>query len=314
MGLKELTEALINPYVLAYVIISIIIQVYLRKRSHKKKKRIEDRRRKEGLPQNIMMDHSELLADLKKESIYESSLLLATILLVPFAIVGGIYVYGCFTNEAQPIDPYEQVKGLGLVFAGLLIWTLFNGTDIAKAFLGGLGFKTLVAFKSPFQVGDRVTLKGYSGKVVNINTFFITIQTPDDDLVSIPTGGLWSDVLISTNAGERSSLCVMKFHLAPFVTQEERQASEDAIWDSMQASLYIEISKPMQIFISQESNSIILTAKAYVASTYNEPLFKSDVTRAFLDFASNEDIPLASPSLRKYMTHKSCKKVQDSSA
>ena len=50
----------------------------------------------------------------------------------------------------------------------------------------------------------------------------------------------------------------------------------------------------MQIYLSQEPNAIRLTAKVYVTSTCIEPLFKSDVTRTFLDFAAESDLPLAS--------------------
>ena len=50
----------------------------------------------------------------------------------------------------------------------------------------------------------------------------------------------------------------------------------------------------MQIYLSQSESSIVLTAKAYVALTYHEPLFVSDITRAFLLFAENNTIPLAS--------------------
>ncbi len=35
----------------------------------------------------------------------------------------------------------------------------------------------------------------------------------------------------------------------------------------------------MQIFFSQNSSSIQLSAKTYVASTYNEAVFKSEVTK-----------------------------------
>lgn len=147
---------------------------------------------------------------------------------------------------------------------------------------------------NPLQIGDRVTLKGHSGKVIRIGTFFVTLQTLDDDLVSIPTRELWSEVLVSANAGARSSLCVMPFYLAPFVSKPQRQRAEDTIWDSMQASPYCETARPMQIYLSQTPDAICLTAKAYVTSTYDEPLFKSDVTRAFLDLASSKGIPLAS--------------------
>lgn len=42
-------------------------------------------------------------------------------------------------------------------------------------------------------------------------------------------------------------------------------------------------------------------AKAYAASTYTEPLFKSDVTQAFLDAADKERIPLASTEWRRFL-------------
>ena len=187
-------------------------------------------------------------------------------------------------------------KGLAIAFLALLTWTIYSGTDILKAFLGGLAFKTIAAFTQPFQVGDRVTLKGISGKVVKFETFFVMLQTLNDDLISIPTHTLWSEVLTSANAGDRSSLCVMNFYLASFVHANQRQKAEDAIWDAIQASVYYEPSKPMQIYLTQTPDAIQLTAKAYVASTYNEPLFTSDVTRAFLDFVSQEDIALAPSS------------------
>ena len=193
-----------------------------------------------------------------------------------------------------------EQNGVAIVFVGLLLWILINGTDVAKAFLGGLAFRTVLAFKkpTPFQMGDRVTLKGIGGKVIAFDSFFVTLQTPNDDQISIPTAALWSEVLNSANAGDRASLCVMNFYLAPFVSAEQRQAAEDTIWEAIQASPYYTPSRPMQIYFAQNTDSIQLTAKAYVASTYNEPLFTSDVTRAFLDFASRQKIALASSAWR----------------
>jgi hypothetical protein len=55
----------------------------------------------------------------------------------------------------------------------------------------------------------------------------------------------------------------------------------------------------MQIYVEQCKDEIVLTAKAYVALTYNEPIFKSDVYQAFLDFADLESIPLDSTEWRR---------------
>jgi hypothetical protein len=83
------------------------------------------------------------------------------------------------------------------------------------------------------------------------------------------------------------------------VSAAQRRRAEDAIWDAIQRSVYWDFDKPMQIFLTQKREEILLTAKAYAASTYNEPLFKSDVYQAFLDFADKEGVPLASTEWRR---------------
>ncbi len=271
-----------NPNVLIYLGIVIGTQViyglwrYLRRRS------IRKRRKAQGLTDLILIDHSEKLASRRLDALVQSGLLLASIVIVPFVLV--------------LIDPKKDKSALTLAFVLLLGLILFNATNVVQGFLGGLAFKTIAAFKQPFQIGDRVTLKGISGKVISFDTFFVVLKTLNDDRISIPTHTLWGEVLISANAGDRSSLCVMNFYLASFISAEQRQAAEDAIWNAIQSSVYYEPSKPMQIYVAQTPEAIQLTAKAYVASTYNEPLFTSDVTEAFLNFVSQQEIPLAPSS------------------
>ncbi len=278
--MDEVVKLLDNPNILIYLGIVIGSQViyglwnYLRRRS------ISQRRKALGLPDRVLINHAEKLAYRRLDALVQSGLLLTSIIIVPFVLV---WITDCG----------KEKNGLAITFLVLLGWILFNGTDVVKAFLGGLAFKTIAAFKQPFQIGDRVTLKGISGKVVSFDTFFMMLQTLNDDQISIPTYTLWSEVLTSANAGDRSSLCVMNFYLASFISAEQRQAAENVIWDAIQASVYYEPSKPMQIYLVQTPEAIQLTAKAYVASTYNEPLFTSDVTRAFLDFVSQQEIALA---------------------
>ena len=287
--MDDLANTFVNPYVIAYLVIIIGVQVLYAWWQQSKRRRIARQRRVQGLSDDIIMDHAEQLVERKRHALVESTLFLLTLVIVPFAPI-GLTRYFDSSRSAQ--------NGIAIVFVGLLLWVLINATDVAKAFLGGLAFKTLSAFKRPFQVGGRVTLKDIGGKVIGFDTFFVTLQTLNDDQISIPTASLWSEVLSSTNAGERSSLCVINFYLAPFVEADQCQAAEDTIWDAIQASAYFEPAKPLQIFLSQNPDSIQLTAKAYVASTYNEPLLTSDVTRAFLTFASKQGIALASPAWR----------------
>lgn len=277
-------KAITNPDFLIYLLIylgTIIgtqmlysLGIYLRQ------SRTNKRRFARGLPETILIHHAEKQSSRRFDVLIQNFLLLASVFIVPFLLVS--------ISSLEDADK----SSLLLVFVLLLIWIFVNGTDLIKAFLNGLAFKTITAFTQPFQIGDRVNLKGIKGKVVKFNTFFVVLITPDDDLISIPTHSLWNEVLNSANSGSRSSLCVINFYLASFNTAEQRQAAEDTIWDAIQSSVYYEPSLPMQIYLSQTPDAIKLTAKAYVASTYNEPLFSSDVTRAFLDFASKANIAL----------------------
>lgn len=279
-------ENLLSWPVVIYLAVIILSQVALHYGRRHKADIIGSRRIRAGLDQKKLVDHAVKLHTIKTEAVTDALLLVATILIVPILI-------------AASIDDAEQQKALGVIFLGLLIWVLVSATDIARAFLGGIAFRAFVGLKAPFQVGDRVTLGGHTGKVTEIGAFFVRLQTPDDDLVSIPTSSLWSAPLVSANAGDRASLCVMTFHLAPFVSAEQRKAAEDAIWDAIQKSIYWDFDKPMQIYVEQRKDEIVLTAKAYVALTYNEPLFKSDVYQIFLDVADAQPIPLASTEWRR---------------
>lgn len=244
-----------------------------------------ERRHRAGLDDRVLVDHSVKLEAIRHRALVDAAVLLATVVLVPILLA--------------EYWPSENAAGaLAVTFLALFIWALVSATDIAKAFLGGVAFRAYVGLRQPFQVGDRVTLKGHSGKVEEIDPFFVRISSLDDAQVSVPTAALWNEPMVSANAGERASLVVMSFHLAPFVTAQQRQASEHAIWGAIQRSVYWDFDRPLQIYVAQQRDAIVLTAEAYVASTYNESLFKSDVYRAFLDFAASEGVPLASTEPR----------------
>jgi len=278
--LKQLLSLPVGLYI-GGVVLGLVVLAWWRSFQHQ---RLLKRRGKAGLDDQMLVDHSLKLETLRRQAIVESVVLFVAVVVLPIGLANW------YTNEAD---------ALGATFIALLIWILVSATDVAKAFLGGAAFRVFASIRRPFQIGDRVTLSGYSGKVEEIGPFFVRLNTLDDDLVSIPTASLWNTPLVSANAGSKASLCVMTFHLAPFVTAKARKAAEDAIWSAIQRSVYWDFEKPMQIYLQQNKDEIVLTARAYVASTYNEALFKSDVYRAFLDFTDQNALPLASMEWRR---------------
>ncbi|MBF0452625.1 MAG: mechanosensitive ion channel [Candidatus Magnetomorum sp.] len=268
----------LNTDVIVYlsIIVGVLFLISLIKRmirSH-----IQYQRKKANLPKKVIINVSDKLENNRFFVSFQMGILFFTIVLVPFIMMG--------------YHP-KNSKGLLIALFSILIWLLIHGTDIFKNFLAGFAFKILTVLKSSIQIGDRATIKGVTGKILQIDSFYITLQTIDEDQVNIPTFSLWSENIISINGGASESLTVLHFYIDPCVSQEQCQTAEDIIWDAMQASVYIDFTRPMQIYLSQTPCAIQLTAKAYVASTYNELSFKSDITRAFLSLALVNKIPLS---------------------
>ena len=283
--MEELGKALLNIYVLIYIVILGGTLVLMRLIRTWQARKIATAREKQGLTLEIITGPDTQLDQLQKQTWIVSVLFLCVAVMLPFLLA-----------FCPGVDP-EAKAGLAATFAALMVWVLVSATDIAKSFLGGLAFKIVNPLNPAFQLNDRVSLKGYSGKVVDIGIFHVRLNTADDDQVCIPTMSLWNEVLVSANAGSRSSLCVMEFYLAPDTDRTRRKLAEDIIWDAVQTSVYFEPAHPLQIYCVQKPQAIVLQAKAYVASTYKEPDFKSEVTNTVLDQLNAKRIHLAGASI-----------------
>ena len=289
--MDDVAKLFLNPSVVLYLFSVVGTQLLYSWWRQKQQAAITTRRRTRGLPKEVLLNHAEQLANRRRYALIQSTLLLTTIVVVPFVLIAIAQLLGPWFGDPSGTSAPEQ-KGLTITFVSLLLGSLVSSPNVIRAFLEGLAFKTLAAFTVPFQIGDRVIIKGVSGKVIQLDTFFVVLETLKGERVSLPTHCLWNEAITSVNGGNRDSLCEMVFYLSPTATAQQRQAAEDIIWDTIQSSVYLEPSKPVQIYLSQDAETIQLTARAYVASTYNEPLFSSDVTRAFLDVAHQKRIPL----------------------
>ncbi|MFT4924431.1 MAG: small-conductance mechanosensitive channel, partial [Phenylobacterium sp.] len=291
--MTDLLKLLDNRYVFFYVLLVIVCQFCYVLYIKKKKQQTADKRKAQGLPPEVLVNQSITPKELKWDAIKQALVLIVPVVFLPF-ILGGVEVF-----FADPVSiatlPGDKTGGQGLLFTFLifLIWLLFTGTDLAKAAIGGIAFRTVMALSNTVRVGDRITINGQSGKLVEIGIFYLILVTLDDDKVCLPTNSLWGADLSNANDGHRCSLVVTKLYLSPVASKAQLQAAEDAIWEAIQASSYFEPSKPKQIFYQQQPTYIEFVAKAYVASTYNELLFRSDITKRFLMFAKEENILLA---------------------
>lgn len=155
--------------------------------------------------------------------------------------------------------------------------------DILKNVFGGL----LIILDRPFQIGDRINIKGNYGEVVNIGLRNTQVNTLDDNLVTIPNSAIISDSISNANSGALDCMVVVNLWLPVDVnvTKVRKIAHEAAI-----TSRYLNIDKPVTILFFDHFDDHAATkvlVKAYVLDARYEKLFEGDVTeaakKAFID-------------------------------
>lgn len=148
--------------------------------------------------------------------------------------------------------------------------------DIVKNVFGGL----LIILDRPFQIGDRINIKGNYGEVVNIGLRNTIVSTLDDNTVTIPNSAIISDSISNANSGALDCMVVVNLWLPIDVDVSfiRKIVEEAAI-----TSRYLNIDKPVTILFFDHFDDHAATkvvCKGYVLDARYEKLFEGDVTEA----------------------------------
>lgn len=150
----------------------------------------------------------------------------------------------------------------------------FGLKDFFADILGGI----VIIFEKPYQIGDKVTIGNYYGEVKDIGIRATRIQTPSDEMVSIPNGTIFSQPVQSGNAGDLAMMIDIDLFVRPG-TDIDRALK--ILREALVTSKYIIISDryPFTVLAEDFPFYLRLRAKGYVADLRNEFEFKSEVTR-----------------------------------
>ena len=121
-----------------------------------------------------------------------------------------------FKNKrwANEVLPFIKTTIRFVVLFGFIGVVLsYFGFDVSKIFLGaggvigiviGLGFKDFISnfaagvwimIVDPFDVGDRITVKGVTGTVEYVTALTTVVRTDDGKTVYIPNKNIWGNVI-----------------------------------------------------------------------------------------------------------------------
>lgn len=167
------------------------------------------------------------------------------------------------------IEPslHNMVTLLGA--AGLAIG--FAMKDYVSSLIAGV----VSAIELPYRPGDWVNIEGVYGEVKHVGMRTVEIQTPDDDLVTMPHLKLWNAAIYNANNGGISLQCVVSFYLHP-----AHQAGwvRKALRDVALTSVYLRFDKPITVVAEEKPWGTHYRVRAYPVDPRQQFLFITDLT------------------------------------
>lgn len=183
-----------------------------------------------------------------------------------YCVTIAIVITSLFTLEREAL----------LALSGVIAVTVgFALKDLASSVLAGI----TILFDRPFQVGDRVTVTGVYGEIINIGLRSVRLVTLDDSIVTIPNNRFLTEVVVSGNAGALDMQIVMDFYIAP---DSDLDRARQIVYEALRTSRFVYLEKPVVVLVNdliQDSYfATRLRGKAYVLDVHYEKAFETDVT------------------------------------
>jgi moderate conductance mechanosensitive channel len=162
-----------------------------------------------------------------------------------------------------------------VAFSGLFGAAIgFGLKDLFADIVGGV----VIIFEKPYQIGDKVTIGNIYGEVKDIGIRSTRIQTPSDELVSVPNFTIFSQPVTSGNAGDLAMMIMIDLFIHP---DSDAEKAMKILKEALVTSKYVIISKkyPYTVLLEDFPFYKRVRAKGYVNDLRLEFEFRSEVTR-----------------------------------
>ncbi len=195
----------------------------------------------------------------------------ARALILPWIPVFRLVVLGVTLMILIQIVIKPGTEGLlGLVGAGAFAIG-FAFKDYLTSILAGI----VVLFERPYRLGDWVRVGDVYGEVCEMGMRAARVRTPDDDMVAVPHGQIWTSMIRNANDGAATLQCTAEFFVHP---DHDAQRLHRALADAALASPWIDVSKEVIVLVRERPWGTQYRVKAYPVAAKDQFCFVSDVT------------------------------------
>ncbi len=166
---------------------------------------------------------------------------------------------------------HPTAENLLAIFGALAVALGFAFKDYASSLIAGV----VALFERPYRNGDWVRVDDVYGEVRSLDLRTVQIVTPDDTVVSVPHGKMWTTAIHNDNSGHRELMVVADFYLEP---AHDGQAVQGKLYDVALASPYTCLDKPIMVVAAEEPWGTHYRLKAYPIDGRDQFLFVTDLT------------------------------------
>lgn len=180
-----------------------------------------------------------------------------------------VLILTVFTIIPQVVRP--TVQNFVAIFGALGLALGFAFKDYVSSLIAGI----VAVWERPYRPGDWVRIDDVYGEVQELGLRALQIRTPDDTLVSIPHGKIWSTNIYNANSGRRDHMCVADIYLHP---AHDPLLVQQRLMDVILSSPYLQVKQPVSLVVAEKPWGTHYRLKAYPVDGRDEFAFVTDLT------------------------------------
>ena len=174
-----------------------------------------------------------------------------------------IFLMNLFLNLSR--DNLVAVTGTVAVALG------FAFKDYASSIIAGI----IGLFEAPYRVGDRIQIEDFYGEVRSYGLRGIRLQTPEDNIVTIPHNKIWTSAVSNSNMGELEARVITEFYFAHDV---DIQLVTKILYRVAYTSKYTYLKLPILVIVEEKSWGTLFQLQSYPLDARDEFIYKTDLT------------------------------------
>jgi len=170
-----------------------------------------------------------------------------------------------------PIIFNVNLQNFLIIAGGVSVAIGFAFKDYVSSLIAGI----VTIIERPYRPGDWVEINGDYGEVKSLGMRAISIVTASDDTIVIPHEKIWTENISNSNDGERTLMCVVKFHLEP---NHDAKLVKQRLYAVAITSAFLHYDRPVKIIVEQTLFGTCYKIKAYPFDARDQFDFITDIT------------------------------------